>query len=147
MRQLSACAATLLAALLAGRATAETPGATVEITVSGIRDGRGVVRVAVCTQAEFLGKHCTHEVAVPAQQGRVIAFLPGVVPGRYAAQAWHDASSRGKLDRNLLGVPREGIGFSNDPPLLLGPPGFGDATFDVGPAGGQSSIRLRYFRD
>ena len=147
MRPIPLYAATLVAVLSAGAATAGTPDVTVEITVSGIREERGVVRVAVCTQAEFLDKRCVHEIAVPAHPGRVVAVLPGITPGRYAAQAWHDANNRGKLARNLLGVPREGVGFSNDPPLLLGSPGFGDAAFEVGPDGGKSTVRLRYFRD
>lgn len=35
-------------------------------------------------------------------------------PGRYAIKLYHDANGNGELDSNLLGMPVEGYGFSNN---------------------------------
>ena len=35
-------------------------------------------------------------------------------PGDYVALTFHDKNRNGKLDSNLLGVPVESFGFSND---------------------------------
>ena len=121
------------------------PG-VVETVVSGVRDGRGHVLVAVCTRQDFLREHCAYNGSAPAQPGTVVVRVGGVPPGTYAVQAWQDENDNGRIDRNLLGIPREGIGFSRDAPIRLGPPSFEDAQFEVGPNGGQTTLKLRYLR-
>ena len=41
----------------------------------------------------------------------------------------HDEDMNGKLETNLLGIPTEGYGFSNDAKSLVGVPSFSDASF------------------
>jgi hypothetical protein len=41
----------------------------------------------------------------------------------------HGENSNGKLDTNLLGIPTEGYGFSNNATALIGTPSFSDASF------------------
>ena len=66
-------------------------------------------------------------------------------PGRYAAQVFYDENGNHKVDRALFGIPKEGVGFSRDARIKLGPPKWADAVFDY--AGGEQIIRLklRYF--
>ena len=72
--------------------------------------------------------------------------IANVPSGQYAAQVFLDENSNGKVDRALFGIPKEGVGFSNDAPIRFSPPKFKDArfTFDNG-AGGTIQLRLRYF--
>lgn len=131
-------------------APATSPTATkgsVEVAVQGVRNTRGVVRVALCTSAEFLGDHCAYNAAVPAQRGTVLVRLADVPSGAYAAQAWHDEDNSAHMDRDLFGIPRMGVGFSNDPPLAFGPPKFDDAQFAVEQKVSRASLQLRYFKD
>ncbi len=135
-------AALLMAALsLAPGARA----ATVEVTVAGVRNGLGEVRVAICTEDEFLQPTCTHIGQAPARDGDVVVRIEGVPPGTWAAQAFHDEDRDGKIGRNLLGIPTEGLGFSNDARFRFGPPSFADAAFQLGSAGGRIRFSLRYF--
>jgi uncharacterized protein (DUF2141 family) len=46
--------------------------------------------------------------------GRAVCEFPGVTPGTYAISVFHDENSNGKLDTNLLGIPREGVSASNN---------------------------------
>ena len=71
--------------------------------------------------------------------------MQGVPPGRYAAQAFHDENRNGKVDRVLFGIPKEGIGFSNDVKIRLSAPKFDDAAFTVGGAPEMIHFSLRYF--
>ena len=48
----------------------------------------------------------------PPGRDRLSAIVPNVPPGTYAAQAFHDEDDNGKLDRTLLGLPKEAMGFS-----------------------------------
>ena len=125
---------------LAGAARA----ATLDVVVDNVRDAQGTVRVAVCSQAQFLGEHCEHVGRAPAQPGSVTVRVEGVPPGTWAVQAFHDDNGDGKLTRNFLGLPTKGLGFSNDARFHFGPPRWNDAAFRLGPDGGVVHVPLRY---
>ncbi len=115
------------------------------VTVAGVRNDTGQVRIAVCSKANFLKPTCEHVATAPAKAGEVVVRLEGVPPGTWAAQAFHDEDGDGKIGTNLLGIPTEGLGFSNDAPFRFGPPSFGDAAFLLVPGGGRIRFSLRYF--
>ncbi len=131
--------------LLALLATVPVQAATLEIAVGNVRGGRGNVLVSVCTTRSFLADHCEFNGMTKARPGEVLVAIPAVPPGTYAVQAFLDEDGDGKIRRNWLGIPQEGIGFSNDAPFRFGPPSFGDAAFTLGPGGGRIRLNLRYF--
>ena len=51
--------------------------------------------------------------------------------GTYTIGIFVDTNYNNKMDRNLLGVPKEQFGFSNDAKGNFGPPSFEDASFTV----------------
>jgi len=61
-----------------------------------------------------------------AQHLRIDTELP---PGIYAVTVYEDLNSNHKLDHNLIGIPREPVGVSNNPPARLGPPHFSESSF------------------
>ena len=68
----------------------------------------------------------------------------GIPRGRYAVAAFHDEDGDRKL-KTVLGMPREGYGFSNDArPSRLGPPKFSQAAFNFDGASKQTVINIRY---
>lgn len=128
------------AALLALSVAIPAAAGTVTVEVDNVRNAKGHVHVDLCPADRFLKDDCQWAGDAPARPGRVTVAVTGVPAGRYAAQVFHDENDNHKVDRNLLGIPREGIGFSNDAPIRLGPPKFADAAFDTD--GGDRSIRL-----
>lgn len=60
--------------------------------------------------------------------------------GTYAVAAHHDENANGKLDTNWLGIPKEGLGSSNDAKGQFGPPTFTDAKLNVS---SNETIRIR----
>jgi uncharacterized protein (DUF2141 family) len=133
----------LMGLLAAAPAQAE-PG-VVTVTISGVRSNAGHVLVAICDRATFLQPTCRYAGKAAATPGTVTVRVTGVPPGVYAAQAFQDENDNGKIDRNFLGIPREGLGFSNDAKMRFGPPSFDDAAFTLGPNGGLIAFALRYF--
>ncbi len=131
----------LAAVLLAPAARA----ATVRVTVTGIRNDHGHVVVAICTRAEFLHPSCAYNARAAAHPGQLTLSITGVPAGTYAAQAFHDENDNGTIDRNFLGLPEEGMGFSHDAPMHFGPPQFDIAAFTLGTADAVLSFKLRYF--
>ena len=137
----------VLALLLAPgvRAQDAASGVVLEVVVTNVKTAEGRVRVAVCTRADFLQPHCAHFASAPAQVGSTTVAVPGIPPGTYAVQAYHDANDNGRIDRNFLGLPTEAIGFSRDAPMRFGPPRFDDAAIQLGPQGGRITLALRSF--
>jgi uncharacterized protein (DUF2141 family) len=115
-------------------------------TITGVHNGTGLLRIAICPQADFLKPHCPYTGHAPAQVGSVVITIDGIPPGIYAAQAYQDENDNGRLDRNWLGLPTEGIGFSNDAQFYFGPPAFADSAFKLTARGGAISFPIRYHR-
>ncbi|MGA0597753.1 DUF2141 domain-containing protein [Enterovirga sp. CN4-39] len=116
------------AALLATSGWAAAADLTVRVT--GIADAAGAIRVAACTEAEFL-KTCRLVASAPAKAGSLDVRIGAVPPGPYAIQAFHDRNGDGKLATNMLGIPSEPFGFSRAPSMNFGPPAFADAVVEV----------------
>lgn len=51
--------------------------------------------------------------------------------GEYAFAIYHDENKNNKLDKNLLGVPTEYYGFSNNARRTFSAPSFEEASFDL----------------
>ncbi len=115
----------------------------VQVRVTGLKNAEGDVRVAICTEDEFLSARCTLS-GVGAASASSVTIL-NVPPGRYAVQAFHDENGNGRLDRTSLRRPLEGLGFSRDAPMRFGPPRYRDAVVEVPPDGGTLSLTMRYY--
>jgi uncharacterized protein (DUF2141 family) len=136
----------LFIGLLASAAvSAPVSAATVTVTVDNVHNDHGHVLVALCTPPQFLSPHCTYAASTAARTGSVSLKLDGVRPGRYAAQAFHDANDNKVLDRNFFGMPTEGMGFSNNPGFHFGPPRFEEAAVQITDPATSVTMALRYF--
>jgi len=65
--------------------------------------------------------------------------------GEVAVSLFHDENSNSTLDRNFLGIPKEGWGASRDAKAHFGPPSYDDARLRL--AAGehkQIAIHLQY---
>lgn len=88
----------------------------VTINVRGVRDTAGQVRVAAHADKGTFPSNWT-SAAASAQarpEANVTAVrlrLPG--PGSYAFIALHDANGNGSMDKNLVGIPKEGFGTTD----------------------------------
>jgi len=56
--------------------------------------------------------------------------LHNMPSGNYAVKLFHDANDNGEMDTNLIGLPQEGYGFSNNGGSF-GPASFSDAKVEV----------------
>lgn len=81
------------------------------------------------------------KIAVEATGSLPVTF-EDLAPGRYAVQVLHDANDNGKLDTNIVGMPTEGYGFSNNPQVMRRAH-FDEAVFELPAEGTAISIALR----
>ena len=105
----------------------------ITVHVSTFRTVRGSLMCRLYSRGDgFPGKppYAAQEVvAVTATTGTCL--FDGVAPGTYAVAVFHDENGNGKLDTNFLGIPREGVGVSNNKLRKLGPPTWEDSKFDL----------------
>jgi uncharacterized protein (DUF2141 family) len=119
------------------------PPSAIQIAVSNVRNDRGHVRVELCTEKQFM-KDCTFSGEAPAHVGTVIVTIRDVPAGRYAAQVSHDENDNHQVDRGWFGIPKEGVGFSNNAKIRMGPPRFAEAAFDHGGMPQRIALGLIY---
>jgi uncharacterized protein (DUF2141 family) len=137
----------LAAALAAGVALATAAPAlagTLTIDVTNVRNAKGVVHVDVCPQAKFLKDDCPYAAEAPAHPGLTTVVIHNLPAGIYALQAFHDENDNHKVDRALFGIPKEGIGFSNDAPIHLSPPKWKDAALAFDGGTRTTTLKMRY---
>ncbi len=133
----------MLAALLA--ATVPVQAADLAVTITGLPDARGHVRVGVCARAEFLSEQCRYHTIVSARAGSVTATIHGIEPGVYAVAAYQDSTDAGHLRRGLFGIPKDPTGFSRNPALTMGPPSFDRCALRITAQNAAISITLHGF--
>lgn len=115
------------------------------VTVNGVANGDGHVLVAVCTPRTFLGAKCPYTAQTVAAEGKIRVVVSDIEPGVYAVQSFHDENDNLAIDRNLFGLPSEGMGFSRDAPMDFGPPRFDDAAVEISGTRTAVELRMRYF--
>ena len=67
-----------------------------------------------------------------------------VAVGTYAVYVFHDADNNKKLNTNFIGMPKEGIGVSNNAKGHFGPPKYDDAKFSFNKQEQTITISLAY---
>lgn len=118
-----------------------------EVTVGNVRNDAGTLLVAVCDASSFLTPNCPYYGRVPAETSPAELVFDDVAPGRYAVQVIHDENANDTFDRNLIGLPKEGYGFSNNPHSPFGPPDFDAAAISIEDAAMRADVALRYLFD
>jgi uncharacterized protein (DUF2141 family) len=134
---------TLGAALLLLSSAA--PPAGLELDVAGLRSAKGVVRICLTRDPNHYPA-CVDDgdaikKTIPASQTKL--RFDNLSSGTYAIALFHDENRNGRLD-TLLGIPREGFGFSRNPPVRFGPPRFSAASFSLKSGEMTQRVQLKY---
>jgi uncharacterized protein (DUF2141 family) len=131
-------------ALAAGQTAVpcDTPGISratsrIFVTVTRIRYAGGNVTITLygADPAKFLVHHgAIALIRVPVTANAVQGCFAVAGPGTYSVAVYDDPHNHHHFDRTMLGLPGADYGFSNNPRILLAPPGFRETAFSV-PAG------------
>ncbi len=108
--------------------------ADLNIEISGVRVASGKILLSLFNSADGYPEDTTkafRSVSAVATQGTTKLTIPSVPAGTYAIVFGHDENGNGQIDRNALGIPKEGFGFSNDPSIGLSAPSFAKTQFEV----------------
>ncbi|PJZ58074.1 DUF2141 domain-containing protein [Leptospira barantonii] len=127
---------------------AQTPAGAAPLTVqiTGLHNNQGQVLISVYDQSEgFPKKHSkalrSERVKINNGATTIVFSLP---PGEYAVAVAHDENTNNELDTNLVGMPKEGVGVSNNVKGFMGPPKYDDAKFKFTATGKTIEIKINY---
>jgi len=146
---MKAASAVLFAILATGVAGAQTSNSsnTIKVNVVGMHSNDGKVYCALYSSADGfpdgLAKAAKTTTAKITNEQAVCEF-PAMTSGDYAISVYQDENSNGKLDRNFMGMPKEGVGASNDAQGSFGPQKFADARFSHKGGPQELTIHLHY---
>ncbi len=124
-------------------------GCTLRIHVDGLRNSTGVVGAAIFNSPDGWPENTSkalHRWPTPIAPGarEATAVLDNLAPGDYGLVTIHDENKNQKLDRNFVGIPKEGFGFANNPHVRLGPPPYHAAIVHVACPVTEISIHMIY---
>ena len=117
------------------------------VFVKNIRNDKGQVGFCLFNKSSGFPNHpekamrCSFVIAA----GNTAEYTFTNIPfGTYAVCAFHDENNDKKINSNFIGIPKEGIGVSNNAKGHFGPPKFDDAKFNFTKAGQTVTISLTY---
>lgn len=145
------CAGLILILLFAASARTASPEkeseSPIRVHIEGLHSDRGQIVCALFAAADGFPKRIDRAFARTTAQivaRHATCEFPNVPAGTYAISAFHDENGNGKLDTNWLGIPREGVGASNNPKPRMGPPKFAAARFQHPGASMDVEIIMHY---
>ncbi len=100
---------------------------TLTIEINDLRNDIGHVHLELSNEDE----QCLVSVTENISDHRCVIIIENLESGKYAFRYFHDENMNEQIDTNWLGIPKEGIGFSNDPGMTFGPPSFRKTLFDL----------------
>lgn len=118
---------------------------SLSLQVSSTAAQTGNIHLAVYASAEDYAADKSIVGAVKPFDGETISFdveLP--TAGDYVISGYHDVNGNGKLDFNMMGIPKEPYGFVNPPTNKWKEPGFTDiaTTVDAGKLKARMAFKL-----
>jgi uncharacterized protein (DUF2141 family) len=136
-----------VASALPGPLEAQTTGtATLTVHVTGARNAKGKIRVALFRDGKGFPNDASQAVHTQAgdidpQTLSAQVVFADLRTGVYAVSVFHDENMNERLDKNFMGVPKEGYGASNNPKKKMGPPNFNEAKFQL--SGTEQSVEMK----
>jgi uncharacterized protein (DUF2141 family) len=104
---------------------------SLEVKVSGFPSNKGQAYVALFNSSETFpsyGKQLKGKIVEISQLKCKVTFA-NLNSGSYAIAVYHDVNKNDKLDKNVLGMPTESYGFSNNARATFSAPSYQDAKF------------------
>ncbi len=125
---------------------AQKPG-VLHLTLEGLRSEDGHVRICLWANGQGFpdckGSDAVERIQAPAAS-TVTLDVKDLTPGEYGISVIHDENDNKRLDKSFVGLPFEGVGFSNNASAPFGPPKFEKVQFTVAEQARQT-IRMRYY--
>ncbi len=130
----------LLSALLSSLYSAD-----LSVKITGVLNNTGLISIGLYNKPEgfreyesiFIGQE------IKAKLGEMHYVFKDIPEGTYALSIFHDENEDKVLNKNFLGIPKEGYGFSNNIRPTFRAANFEESQFEVS-KDTQLNIKMRY---
>jgi uncharacterized protein (DUF2141 family) len=112
------------------------------LVVKNVVPSQGEVRIALFDSKKTYTKTPVHAAVVKVKNGAAEWSVNELKPGEFAIALYHDANGDGKMNKNIIGLPKEDYGFSNNASGKFGPPSWRKAKFTVSRGTTKHTINL-----
>lgn len=103
----------------------------ITVIVEGVDNNNGQIFSGLYnTEADFLEKRFKGMRSNIGNNSCKVIFKD-IPAGIYAVSIFHDKNDNGKMDTNVIGIPKEDYACSNDAYGFMGPPKWDDAKFEL----------------
>lgn len=120
----------------------------INLTISNIKNTNGSILISVFNSADGFpsdDKKAIAKYKIEKISGVTAKFkITGLKPGKYAVSILHDENNDQICNTNILGIPNEGIGCSNNPKSVMGPPKYKDSEFEYTGESITLHIKMKY---
>ena len=100
---------------------------SLEMEINNLESNKGPIYIRILDENENPAIVGTSPVINYSSE---ISF-DSISAGKYAIQFFHDENENQKMDFNLIGIPKEKFGSSNDVKPIFGPPKFEKMLFEI----------------
>ncbi|PWA10865.1 hypothetical protein DB891_03295 [Flavobacterium laiguense] len=101
------------------------------VSVSGLKNNTGVLKVGLYNSDGTFLKSTYKSITSEIKGNSATVTFVGIPKGEYGVSVYQDENSNGKLDKNIMGIPSEGVACSNNAKGFMGPPKYEDAKFNI----------------
>ena len=96
--------------------------------ITNLKSNKGIINVLISDESK---NEIASATFIKVEDLKANASFDSIYPGTYAIQFYHDENQNGKLDLNLIGIPKESYGSSNNVKPIFGPPKFEKMLFNL----------------
>ena len=116
----------------------------VTLKINHTNNKSGKIAIAIFNDdRDFPNSGSILQLRVPVSSAQNSAEVKVELPeGHYAVAFFLDENGNNKMDKNILGIPKERFGFSNDPSILTGAPSFNECEINVSDENNEFSMKL-----
>jgi uncharacterized protein (DUF2141 family) len=130
-----------------GLAQSQVKKGNLKVVVHNIKNKSGQIGFFLYNSADAFPNHT--EMALSSGFVKVTGnsaeyTFANIPAGSYAVYVFHDEDNDKKLKTNFIGMPKEGMGVSNNAKGHFGPPKYNDAKFDFNKSDQAITITLTY---
>jgi len=106
--------------------------AKIVVNITNIKNDKGVCRTCLFNNSSAFSGESGQPVqclSITVKNKTAQASFENITAGNYAVMVFHDANSNNKIDRNFLGIPKEGYGASKNILPFASAPSFNENMF------------------
>jgi len=114
------------------------------VNIEGLKSDKGELILALFNNEDsYLKEDFIHKKVKVDNTGNTIVTFDDLPVGEYSVSVIHDENENGKLDKNVVGIPKESFGFSNVSLGWFGPPSYENTKFTLSSEKVEVTVKLK----